>query len=60
MHNLVGGGAFAEKGVLEEEQVCRVKSPVSDTEVSVGCEVQREVRTSRLQALASGRGLGRM
>lgn len=31
MHNLVGGGAFAEKGVLEEEQVCRVKSPVSDT-----------------------------
>lgn len=25
----------------------------------MGCEVQREVRTSRLQALASGRGLGK-
>lgn len=28
VHNLVGGGkAFVEKGALEEEQVCRVKSP---------------------------------
>ena len=31
VHNLGGGGTFAERGVLEEEQVCRVKSPVSDT-----------------------------
>ena len=31
MHNLVGGGTFAEKGALWEEQVCRVKSPVLDT-----------------------------